>query len=119
MGATSEDELMLRVLLFSLKTTDIKVTVEAFFDDAGNLIVEGYDIGKTVESYWGDSDYEYSVTVQPAEVARLCSLLNIPEGDHAALLSYLQAHYNTNTCYSDFRNFLTAHHIVHEGFSWN
>jgi hypothetical protein len=28
------------------------------------LVVEGYDIGKTVEEVWGDSDYEYSITVK-------------------------------------------------------
>lgn len=109
---------MERVLLFHLKTDQVKVTVEAFFDKDGNLVVEGYDIGKTVEAYWGDSDYEYSVTVPAEEVIKVYALLQVPTGNQQQLLSYLQSRYNTNTCYSDFRQWLEANAIRHEGFSW-
>lgn len=108
----------MKVLLFKLNTDQIKVTIEAFFDNAGNLVVEGYDIGKTVEAYWGDSDYEYSATIPPDQVEKLYTLLNIPIGDQEQLLTYLQKHYNTNTCYSEIRNWLEKNNIQHEGFSW-
>jgi hypothetical protein len=108
---------MERVLLFSMDTDHIKVTVEAFYDDAGNLVVEGYDIGKTVEEYWGDSDYEYAVTVPPPEVEKLCTALNLP-GNRETLLTYLQAHYHQNDCYSKIRELLDLHAIQQEGFSW-
>jgi hypothetical protein len=106
-----------RVLLFSMNADHIKVTVEAFFNDAGSLVVEGYDIGKTVEAYWGDSDYEYSVTVPPAEVEKLIAALNLPENKEA-LLTYLQNHYHENDCYSKIRELLDAHAVQYEGFSW-
>lgn len=107
-----------RVLLFFLQTDHVKVTIEAFFDSTGNLIVEGYDIGKSVEEYWGDSDYEYSVTVPAEEVIKVYELFALPKGNQQQLLSWLQAHYNTNTCYSDFRQWLEVNKIKHEGFSW-
>ena len=42
------------VLLFSFQTEQIKITIEAYFDDGENLVIDGYDIGKTVEEAWGD-----------------------------------------------------------------
>ena len=106
------------VLLFSLQNDHIKVTIEAFFDKAGNLVVEGYDIGRTVEKYWGDSDYEYSVTVAPEEVDKLNIALGLPVTARTELLTYLQTHYNQNDCYSKIRDLLSLHKIKHEGFSW-
>lgn len=35
----------------------------AKIDDDGDLVLEGYDIGETPKKYWGDSDYEYWLTV--------------------------------------------------------
>lgn len=109
---------MERVLLFSLRTEHIKVTIEAYFDESGNLVIEGYDIGKTVEDYWGDSDYEYTTTIPPDEVEKLYSILNIQPGARSELLTYLQEHYNQNDCYSKFGEFLTQNGIQSKGFSW-
>jgi len=43
-----------KVRLFDFSNEDIKITVDASFEN-GNLLVDGYDIGKTVEKIWGDS----------------------------------------------------------------
>jgi hypothetical protein len=107
-----------KVILFSFVSDWIKVTIEAYFDKHGNLIIDGYDIGKRVEEVWGDSDYEYMVTIPSAEVNTLYRLFQLTSGDQSALLRYLQENYNTNTCYSDIRSFLELHKIQHEGFSW-
>lgn len=37
--------------------------LDAMIDDEGNLVLEGYDIGESVKEFWGDSDYEYWLTV--------------------------------------------------------
>jgi hypothetical protein len=109
---------MNRVTLFSRQTEQIKIDIEAYFDGEGNLIIDGYDIGKTVEEFWGDNDYEYITTIRPEEVKKLYEAVNVPEGSREQLLSFLQAHYNTNTCYSELQDFLTKHGIHFEGFSW-
>jgi len=106
------------VLLFSLNREDIKVTIEAYFDADGNLVVDGYDIGKTVEKYWGDSDYEYTTTLSPDEVKKLYALFQLPDGAHGELLLALQSRFNTNKCYSEIQNFLDKHNIKYKGFSW-
>jgi hypothetical protein len=109
---------MNRVVLFHLKDENISITIEAYFDEVGALVVEGYDIGKTVEEYWGDSDYEYSIKVSPEELKKLYVLLKLEPHSGEALLTYLQENYKTNTCYSDLRTFLDRNGIRHEGFSW-
>ena len=48
--------------LFTIDRTDIKVTIDLGFEGE-DLKLDGYDIGKTVDEMWGDSDYEYSITV--------------------------------------------------------
>jgi len=63
------------VLLYAFSSADIKVTIEAYFNEAGGLVVDGYDIGKSVEDYFGDSDYEYTLTVPQLEVAKLIHCL--------------------------------------------
>ncbi|MEK6781674.1 MAG: hypothetical protein AABY93_08205 [Bacteroidota bacterium] len=109
---------MEKVLLFSFATENIKVTIEAYFDKVENLIIGGYDIGKTVEEYWGDSDYEYMSTIPKEEVKKLYDLFNLSPGSKKELLSILQSKYNTNTCYSEIQNLLGHHNIRYEGFSW-
>lgn len=109
---------MLNVVLFSLTNENIKVTIEAYFDANGNLVIEGYDIGKTVKEYWSDSDYEYSTTVGPDEVKKLYALMELHDGERMKLLLALQARFHTNTCYSELQSFLDKNEIKYEGFSW-
>ncbi len=42
--------------------------------DGEDLKLDGYDIGKTVEEMWGDSDYEYSITVESGNLEKLYEL---------------------------------------------
>ena len=104
------------MILFKFHTDNIKVQIDAYFED-GKLVVDGYDIGKAVEEFWGDSDYEYTTTVFPLDVKKLYPLFNISE-DPDILLQQLAARFNTNSCYSDFRNFCDANGIQYESFSW-
>ena len=100
-----------------MENPGIRVTVEAYFDGE-NLVIDGYDIGITVEKYWGDSDYEYSTTVFATEVIKLYKLFNIGEGDNEGLLKAIASEYNDNSCYSNFRTFLDLNGIRYESFSW-
>ena len=43
--------------LFTIDRKDIKVTIDLGFDGE-NLKLDGYDIGKTVNEIFGDSDYD-------------------------------------------------------------
>lgn len=108
---------MYRISLYRHETPDISIYIDAYFD-GGSLIIEGQDIGTTVEDWWGDSDYEYSLAVPAAEVNKIYPLLKVEEGDQLGLLNKIAAKYNTNSCYSDFKAFLDRNNIKYEGFTW-
>ena len=107
-----------RITLFELKTPAIKVIVEAFFE-GDSLVVEGYDIGKTVKEYWGDSDYEYNFKVTPENTVKVFALFEIAPTEKMALLNKIASRYNTNSCYSSLQNLLDDAHISYESFSWS
>jgi hypothetical protein len=105
------------ITLFHLEREDIRIHIEARFDDE-KLIVDGYDIGKTVEEVWGDSDYEYVMTVPGEGVDTLYGLLNVEAGDKKRLLKALEERFHGNECFSRIGNFLDQHGIEHETFRW-
>ena len=107
----------LAVTLFHLQNDEIKITVEARFDGEA-LVIDGYDIGRRVQEYWGDSDYEYTSTIKPQDVSRVYENLGVPVGNKEALLQALAARFHTNTCYSEIQQWLDNHQIPYEGFSW-
>ena len=107
----------LAVTLYHLESEEIKIDVEARFEGDA-LVIDGYDIGKSVKEYWGDSDYEYTVTVPPEGVLMLYPLLQVEEDDKQVLLNEIANRFHTNTCYSDFRNFLDDNQIPCSGFTW-
>ena len=102
--------------LYRFKDEEISIHVEAYFEN-GNLVVSGYDIGKKVETYWGDSDYEYDTIVLKGEVNKLYDLLNVTHLEEV-LLAALANKFNTNSCYSEFQTFLDENKIIYSGSSW-
>jgi len=105
------------VTLFELRNEDIRISIEAYFE-RDVLVIDGYDIGKTVKEYWGDSDYEYLIRIPPAGVDFLYNHLGLFSGDRLALLHALARQYHTNSCYSDIRKLLDDHQVKYEGFTW-
>jgi len=105
------------VISFSLNNENIRITIEASFNSTGDLIVEGYDVGKTVAEYWGSNDYEYSITIPAHELNKMYQAAQLPLKPEK-LLEFLQQNFNTNSCFSDIRNWLDKHNVYHEGFSW-
>jgi hypothetical protein len=108
---------MLKVALYQFKNNNISIDIQAYFNGE-DLVVEGYDIGKNVKEYWGDSDYEYSTTIPEKEVGKLYRVMNIDEGNKEGLLKAIANTFNANSCYSEFRDFLETNGIHSEGFSW-
>lgn len=101
------------VQLYHSKSEDIKIDISAYFEGS-RLVIDGYDIGKRVKEYWGDSDYEYVVKIPLEGVEFLCRHLQIGMGHQQALAKT----YNTNFCYSEIRQLMTENNIECEGFTW-
>ena len=105
------------VTLYHVKRPDIKIDIVARFEDE-KLVIDGYDIGKTVEEAWGDSDYEYAMTIPAEGVRTLYRLLGVEEGRKEKLLQALQERYHENNCFSAIRDFLDENGIKYDSFSW-
>jgi hypothetical protein len=107
---------MPEVNLYELNTPKLKVSVKAIIQDDGNLVIDGFDIGETVEELMGDIDYEYILTVHSVHKPELLKLLNAT--DDAELLHQIQTQFNGNYVFSEFRLFLDQHQIPYETFFW-
>ena len=109
---------MERIQLYYRVGPTIKISMELYFNGKGQLIFDGYDIGKGVEEAWGDFDYEYSYTIDPLNVEKLYSVLEILKGDRPKLLLELKKRFGNNTGYSDFGKFMTENNIEYKQFTW-
>jgi len=104
-------------MLYQYESEDIRVSIEARWE-GDSLIIDGYDIGKRVKQYWGDSDYEYSVSVPPRGVAQLCEIFGVTSENKKGILDALAFRYHSNSAYSDIVKLLDENKIRYEGFSW-
>jgi hypothetical protein len=97
--------------------------LRAWTDDQG-LVIEGQDLGPGVESIWGDSDYEYWLSVEDQYLDRvftgLAKKLGFPEEvpnrrskRDLLLLEYLQRSWIRGLFETDidFRKWLNAIHV--------
>jgi hypothetical protein len=105
------------ITLYHLKREDIKINIVARFED-DDLIIDGYDIGKTVKDAWGDSDYEYVMTIPVKSLPQLYRLLGVEVGDRKALLGALAKRFTGNKCFSAIGDFLDQNNIEHKTFTW-
>lgn len=104
--------------LFEFKNSTISISMKLFFNGKDQLVFEGYDIGSTVDDFWGDSDYEYGFTVEPQEVRKLCNLLEVKADDKGALLQEIKNRFGGNHAYSKLTAFLGENDIDFQGSSW-
>ncbi len=105
------------ITLFYLENENIKINIVARFEE-DKLIIDGYDIGKRVEEAWGDSDYEYVMTIPAKSVPPLYGLLGVEVGDREMLLEVLAERFRGNRCFSAIGDFLDQNNIEHETFTW-
>src|SRR5665647_945272 len=107
-----------KVTLFYLENSNIKISMQIFFNEKDQLYFDGYDSGKLVEETWGDSDYEYIYTIEPEEVNKFYPIFNLTEGDQLALLHTIKKEFSVNNAYSLFGAFMLANNINYERFTW-
>ena len=103
--------------LFSIDNENIRVMINLGFDGE-DLKLDGYDIGKSVSDMWGDSDYEYSITVSAAELPRLYELNRVPFGNKKKLISVLAKFLSDNKALTLFHDYLKENNIPFTCFSY-
>ena len=80
--------------------------IYASIAEGGALVVLGQDIGKAPEKWWGDTDYEFWVTVPP-------------EHKDDVLLALIERLYSGNPrTVDEFRGFLSSRGIPSEFETW-
>ena len=85
---------------------DTTVLIDVEIAEDGRLEVSGQDLGDAPEKYWGDSDYEYWVSVRP-------------EHKDWVLLALIERLYGGNSSVvSEFMEFLRSRGIPYEFDSW-
>ncbi len=95
---------------------DIRIDIVAYFEN-DVLVIDGYDIGKRVKDYWGDSDYEYVMRINPDGVDKLYVHFSIPP-DKGQLLAFLAERYSGNRCFSELESLVEELKLPHETFKW-
>lgn len=109
---------MEKIVLYSVKRPGISIYMELYFNDKGQLVFEGQDIGKAVEEYWGDSDYEYSYVIEPSEVEKMYPLFSIENSDRRLLLLEIKRLFGNNEAYSSFGDFMKENNIDFSSSTW-
>lgn len=81
-------------------------SVMVTLSEDGGLMVDTQDMGRLVEEYWGDSDYEFWVKIPPEAASRLAYVL----------LKKLYA--GRERAVDEVRELCAAEKIPHENGSW-
>ena len=85
---------------------DTTILIDVEIAEDGRLEVSGQDLGEAPEKYWGDSDYEYWVSVRP-------------EHKDWVLLALIEKLFGgSSMADSDFMEFLKSKGIPYEFGSW-
>ena len=92
--------------------------MQIYFNEKGQLYFDGYDIGKSVEDVWGDSDYEYTYTIELNEVNKFYELFNLLKDDKSGLLQALKDRFSVNQAFTLFGDFMNANDIKFTSFTW-
>jgi hypothetical protein len=95
-----------RLRLKASRANDTSVRVDVLVDESGDVVMEGQDVGAAPQTFFGDSDYEYWVTVRAADKDALLLNLLVDRFVHEA---------DETTA---FRKWLKAKGIPHEFFSY-
>ena len=123
-----------RKKLFRLRDKNISIHIDVCINkDTGSLVIEGHDVGKTVSAMFGDSDYEYWLTINRENKPRLFELFaeSDPEAVAAAigypkdnerdkaLVALIQKHFSQHDVVSKLEELCKAKGIPCEFFSYS
>jgi len=105
--------------------------VDAEIKEDGDLVVSGQDVGEAPLQWWGDSDYEFWVTVAAKDKRRIIEALNKSsreagtpfrtehKDEDTALLALLKHCYGGHFhAVDEFKDFLQSQGIPFEGMTW-
>ena len=106
------------VSLCELKRPRVSIYVTARLLDDGGLVISGQDLGEATEEFWGDSDYEYWLTISPEGTKKLFGLLCTDKAGEDPL-DVLQNRFHGESAFSSLRAYCGQHGIKAEFSSYS
>lgn len=108
----------MKITFYHLETDDISININAVLED-GKLSLDGYDYGKRVEELRGMSDeYEYHLSLDEENAAKLFALLGVADGTDKQKLSALKVKFGKNGHVSEVSDYCEENGIKTSFFSW-
>lgn len=101
-----------RVVIYSVDDDNGTVLRAVTLASNGDLVIEGHDLGKGVEDFFGHREYEFERRLSPPEVARLREVLGIA-GDAELLPTIKERFAHT----SELEKLLVEHGIAGQFWS--
>jgi hypothetical protein len=86
--------------------------LEASLTEAGDLLIEGHDLGKGVEEFFGYREYEWDWTVRAGDIPALLTAL----GEDSDVLTALSRRFSGDQA-AGLLSFLEEHGVPHESWS--
>lgn len=123
-----------RKKLFRLRDKSISIHIDVCInEDTGSLVIEGHDVGRAVSAAFGDSDYEYWLTVNRENKLRLFELFDESDPEAVAvaigcskdkdrdkaLVALIQKHFSQHDVVSKLQEVCEARGIPCEFFSYS
>jgi len=103
------------VTLCELERSQVSIYVTAALN-GGELHISGQDLGKAVQDFWGEDDYEYWLTLPVKETKRFFRLLGAEGKDP---LVVLKERFHGEKAFRAIRAFCNAHGIKAEFSSYS
>lgn len=124
---------MKKVTLFEQKG-ETSIHIDAEISDEGDIKINGQDVGKAPQEFWGDSDYEYSVfvsgkhtdAVKDALLDKLkdeypeeyTKLLKLRSQDDVIISAIRMIYSGDSSAVSHFKDYMWSVGIEAEFWSW-
>ncbi|MBC8435994.1 MAG: hypothetical protein H8D88_00360 [Bacteroidetes bacterium] len=88
--------------------------------DDGDLILDGCDSGPAVLEHFGESDYEYAVTVKADNLVKVFDLLTDSKQEYrqSSLLELIRKRFSHEYGFSEFKDLLEKQHIDFDSWSF-
>ena len=92
-------------------------TLHAYLSD-NKLSIEGYDVGPSVEKYWGHDDYEYTTALDEDNTKKLFDLLGCSGQSDEEKLHIIKDKFGGGGADSALRIYCEEHGIETSFSSW-
>ena len=110
----------MQITLSDYRTERMHSRITAELSDEG-LLVRGHDIGTAVDDFFDGGDYEYNVSLDAANAAKLFDSLGCGEGTNEEKLAALKERFGDDAGYLadvNLKKYCSANGIDMEFWSW-